>query len=280
MALTSGIDTAAVQAGLPAYVVLGELDTGGYGITYDAEHGGRRLAVKVLDVQSHEAAVRTPMEITALRSINHPNVVRIVDDGFLDTPADPNRYRYIACEFIEGSNLLTLAMGGHTFTTDEVLAIGRDVAAGLQAVHDAKLVHRDVKHKNVMYNSATGRSVLLDVGVAKHLDVTPVTLGAAPGTYGWKSPEHLRGQPVDRRADVYSLGVLLYWLAAGKHPFEVKAAAHGGDLEAAMLAGQFEPTATAAPGLPPDAADEIDRMLSLQPYDRPRRASDVIAALT
>lgn len=280
MPLTSGVDTAAVQAGLPSYVVHGELDAGGYGVTFDAEHGGSRLAVKVLDIQSHEAAMRTPLEIDALRSINHPNVVRMVDEGFLDTLTDPNRYRYIACEFVEGSNLQTLAQGGHRFTIDEVRSIGRDTAAGVQAVHDAKLVHRDVKPKNVMYNTTTGNAVLLDVGIAKHLDVTPVTVGLAPGSYGWKSPEHLLGQAVDRRADVYSLGLLLYWLASGKHPFEDKAAAHGGDLEAAMLAGQFEPAGVAQPGLPPDAANIIDRMLSLQPYDRPRRASDVIACLS
>jgi serine/threonine protein kinase len=279
MALTSGVDTVAVQAGLPSYVVNGELDRGGYGITFDAMHAGERLAVKVLDTQSHEAAIRTPLEIAALRSVNDPHVVRMVDEGFLDTPAEPNRYRYIACEFIEGSNLATLATARHAFTVDETLSIGRDVAAGLQALHDVKLVHRDVKPKNVMYNAATGTAVLLDVGIAKHLDVTPVTVGAAPGSFGWKSPEHLRGQSVDRRADLYALGVLLYWLATGKHPFQDRAPAHGGDLESAMLAGQFVPVATAQPALPPVAADVIDQMLALQPYDRPRRAADVIAAL-
>lgn len=279
MPLTSGVDTAAVQAGLPTYVVLGELDTGGYGITFDAEHGGARLAVKVLDTQAHEAAIRTPLEIAALRSVHHPNVVRMVDEGFLDTPTEPNRYRYIACEFVEGSNLDTLISGGYTPSIVEVLSIGRDLAAGLQALHDAKLVHRDVKPKNVMYNTTTGASVLLDVGIAKHLDTTPVTVGVAPGSYGWKSPEHMSGQDVDRRADVYSLGVLLYWLAAGKHPFEDRAAAFGGDHEAAMLAGQFESAATEQPALPPAAAAMIDKMLSLQPYDRPRRVADVIGAL-
>jgi serine/threonine protein kinase len=182
--LTSGIDTAAVQAGLPSYVVYGELDAGGYGVTFDAEYGGQRLAVKVLDTQAHEAAIRTPLEINALRSINHPNVVRMVDEGFLDTPTDPNRYRYIACEFVEGSNLLALAQGGHAFTTDEVLSIGRDLAVGLQAVRGAKLVHRDVKHKNVMYDTATGKVVLLDVGIAKHLEVTP--------GHRWRRARHLR----------------------------------------------------------------------------------------
>ncbi len=280
MPLTSGVDTAAVQAGLPTYVIHGELDDGGYGVTFDAEHAGQRLAVKVLDNQAHEAALRTPLEIAALRSVNHPNVVRMVDAGFLNTPSDPDRYRYIACEFVEGSNLHALTSAGYVLDVDEVLAIGRDLAAGLQALHDAKLVHRDVKPKNVMFNTTTGRSVLLDVGIAKHLEATPVTVGVAPGSYGWKSPEHMSGQDVDRRADVYSLGVLLYWLATGKHPFEDRAAAFGGDLEAAMLAGQFEPVGTAQHALSPDAADVIDRMLSRQPYDRPRRVSDVIGALT
>src|SRR5687768_2856610 len=103
MGLTGGIDTVAVQQGLPAYDVVGELDAGGYGITFDARRAGERLALKILDTQSHEAAVRTPLEIAALRSVDHPNVVRLVDEGFLDTPSDPKRYRFIACEFVEGS---------------------------------------------------------------------------------------------------------------------------------------------------------------------------------
>jgi serine/threonine-protein kinase len=185
----------------------------------------------------------------------------------------------MTCEFVEGSNLLVLWTAGHAFTIDEVLSIGRDVAAGLQALHDAKLVHRDVKPNNIMYNPATSSAIVLDVGIAKHLDSTPVTVGVAPGTYGWKSPEHVSGQTVDRRADVYSLGVVLYWLATGKHPFRDEAPAHGNDLEAAMLAGQFEPVGTAQPALPSSAADVIDRMLAPQPYDRPRRAADVIGDL-
>lgn len=280
MDITAGVDTDAVRAGLPGYSVDGELDRGGYGITFSATMAGQRVAVKILDTQSHEAAVRTPLEITALRSVGHPNVVRIVDEGFLATPAEPERYRYIACEFVEGSNLADLAGTGHAFTVEEAIAIGRDIAAGLEAIHEAKLVHRDVKPKNVMYNQSTCRAVLLDVGIAKHLDVTPVTVGAAPGTFGWKSPEHLRGEPVDRRADLYALGLLLYWLSTGRHPFQQKAAAHGGDLEAAMLAGQFEPAGSAQPALPNHVADAIDQMLALQPYDRPRRARDVVAALS
>ena len=131
-----------------------------------------------------------------------------------------------------------------------------------------------------MFDVATGTAVLLDVGIAKHLEVTPsVTAGAAPGTFGWRSPEHIRQDELDRRADLYALGLLVYWLATGDHPFEAKRGAHGGDLEAAMLVGQFEPAATAQPGLPPGAADMIDQLLALQPYDRPRRAADVEAGL-
>lgn len=279
MAMTPALNTSAVQAGLRKYVVAGELDRGGYGVTFDATLAGQRLAVKILDTQSHEAAIRTPLEIAALRSVNHPNVVRMVDEGFLDTPTEPNRYRYIACEFVEGSNLFALRVAAHIFTIDDVLSIGRDVAAGLQALHDAKLVHRDVKPNNIMYNPTTKSAILLDVGIAKHLDTTPVTVGVAPGTYGWRSPEHISGNAVDRRADVYSLGLVLYWLAAERHPFEDMAPAHGNDLEAAMLAGQFEPVGVAQSALPVPAANMIDRMLALQPYDRPRRAAGVIRSL-
>jgi serine/threonine protein kinase len=275
----AGVDTAVVKAGLPGYSVDGELDRGGYGITYDASIGGQRFAIKILDTHWHEAAIRTPREIAALRSVNHPNVVRLLDEGFLDTPATPGRYRYLACQYVPGANLGVLAAGGHRFTVDETLSIGRQCAAGLQAIHDAQLIHRDVKPSNVMFNATTGAVVLLDLGIAKHLDASPVTVGAAPGTLGWKAPEHIRQETLDRRSDLYELGLVLYWLASGKHPFEAQKASHGGDLEAAMLAGRFDSASAAQPALPAGVADAIDQMLALQPYDRPRRARDVIGEL-
>jgi eukaryotic-like serine/threonine-protein kinase len=180
---------------------------------------------------------------------------------------------------VDGSNLADLAAAGHTFSVPEVLSIGRDVGAGLSAIHLGKLVHRDVKPKNVMFDATTQTAVLLDVGIAKHLEVTPVTVGAAPGTYGWRSPEHLRGESVDRRADIYALGLLLYWLASGVHPFANQAHAFGGDIEAAMLGGRFDSVGIAQPALPAPAATMIDQMLSLQPYDRPRNVSAAIAGL-
>lgn len=273
--MLAGVDTAFVQGGLSSYTIAGELDRGGYGVTFDATVDGQRVAVKILDTQWHEAAIRTPLEVAALRSVSHPNVVRMVDEGWLDIAVAPSRYRYIACEFVEGANLAALSAAGRSFTVAEVLAIGGQIAAGLGALHDAKLIHRDVKPKNVMFNVATGRAVLLDVGIAKHLEVTPVTVGSPPGTYGWKSPEHIRSEPQDRRSDLYQLGLVLYWASTGVHPFEARAAAFAGDIEAAMLAGTFDSVANLQPGFPVDAANIIDRCLALKPYRRPRRASDV-----
>ncbi len=278
--MLEGVDTAFVQAGLPGgYRVASELDTGGYGITFKVDRAGQALAVKILDTHWHEAAIRTPLEISALRSVSHPNVVRIVDEGTLSTPIEPGRYRYIACEFVEGANLGDLFRGGYEFSVGEALSIGLQVAAGLEAIHEARLIHRDVKPKNVMFNHVTGAAVLLDVGIAKHLDVSPVTIGTPPGTFGWKSPEQIRQDALDKRSDIYTLGLLVYWLATGSHPFENRAAAHGGDLEAAMIAGQFDSVRHRQPGLTPQAAETIDQMLAVQPYDRPRRARDVVAAL-
>jgi Serine/threonine protein kinase len=273
--MLAAVDTKFVRRGLPSYTVAGELDRGGYGITFDASIGGQRVAVKILDTLWHEAAIRTPREIAALRALAHPNIVRIVDDGFLKVPGSPDRYRFIACEFIEGLNLAKLHDGGHLFSVVEVLAIGRQVASALGAMHDSRFIHRDVKPNNVMFDIATGKAVLLDVGIAKHLGVTPVTLGSVPGTYGWKSPEHIKSEPQDRRSDLYQLGLVLYWAATGAHPFEGRAVALGGDVEAAMLAGTFDPVVGLQPGLPADAAAVIDRSLSLKPYLRPRRASEV-----
>jgi serine/threonine-protein kinase len=130
-----------------------------------------------------------------------------------------------------------------------------------------------------MFNATTGTATLLDVGIAKHLQVTPVTVGSAPGTPGWKSPEHIQSAAMDHRSDIYQLGLVLYWLATGLHPFANRVAGFAGDIEAAMLAGQFDPVASHQPALPQGTAEVIDESLELKPYLRPRRATQVESRL-
>jgi hypothetical protein len=122
MRMLVGVDTSFVQAGLQGDSVAGELDRGGYGITFDACVGGQRFAVKLLDTHWHEAAIRTPQEIAALRSVSRPNFVRLLDEGFLDTPATAGRYRYLACEFGQAANLASLAATGRRSTADETVS--------------------------------------------------------------------------------------------------------------------------------------------------------------
>ena len=268
------LDTATVDEALDGYIVQAELDRGGYGIAFTAYRGGQHLVVKVLDTRWQEAAIRSPLEVEALRSVNHPHVVKIVDSGFLAVAAEPSRYRFIVCEFVPGQNLAALVQAGHRFSASETRSVLSQLADGLVAVHAARLIHRDIKPKNVVFDPAAGRAVLLDLGVAKHMDTTPVTVGSAPGTTGWKSPEHLLRLDLDARSDIYCLGLLGYWMAVNKHPFQDQAIRT--DIETAMLAGQFSPIQPQVANFPHDLAVIIESCLSRQPYMRPRSA----AALT
>jgi serine/threonine protein kinase/formylglycine-generating enzyme required for sulfatase activity len=206
------------------------LGAGGMGEVYLANDArlGRKIALKLLPPQftmSVDRVHRFKQEARATSALNHPNIVTIHDIGQTES------FHFIATEFIDGETLRE-HMANAGMPIREVLDVAAQVASALQAAHEAGVVHRDVKPENVMLRP-DGIVKVLDFGLAKLTEKQPAADSAMPtqprvqtetgmvmGTASYMSPEQARGLAVDARTDIWSLGVLLYEMAAGRLPFE------------------------------------------------------------
>jgi tetratricopeptide (TPR) repeat protein len=209
------------------YHVISQLGSGGMGEVYRARDPrlSREVALKVIrrllsvgaDAQD-ETLDRLLREAILASALNHPNIVTIYETGVFD--AD----RYIAMELIEGSTLRQIAQQG--LPVARALGLARQVSEALAVAHAAQIVHRDIKPDNVMVRP-DGYVKLLDFGLAK---VQPEMLGLQPaaqtteagvllGTLAYMAPEQARGDLITQEADVFALGVMLYELVTGRHPF-------------------------------------------------------------
>ena len=205
------------------YVVERLLGAGGMGEVYLARELklGRPVAFKVLPrhaLADPERAERFKREARALSALNHPNLVTVYDVG------EHAGLAYIAMEYVEGRTLRSLLEDRPRL--GESLAIAAQIAEALAAAHQAGVVHRDVKPDNVMVRP-DGYVKLLDFGLAKLTEPSAprgdgpgvTRAGAAMGTLAYMSPEQAAGEAVDHRTDIWSLGVLIYELVAGRKPF-------------------------------------------------------------
>ena len=212
------------------------LGEGGMGAVYQAEHTHmrKRLAVKVLHPEMSrlpEVVARFEREAMAAAHIDHPNVATATDFGKLDDGSF-----FLVLEFVEGESLRDVIALGR-LETGRALRILRQIAAALQRAHALGIVHRDLKPENVMLVNREGEHdfvKVLDFGIAKvpvgtlSQSQTPLgpsqpvltQLGMVYGTPEYMAPEQALGQPVDPRADIYSLGVIGYEMLAGVRPFD------------------------------------------------------------
>jgi serine/threonine protein kinase len=203
------------------YEITGVLGRGGMGVVYLARdlELDETVALKVLRTEiagSEEAARRFRSEIKLARRIRHRNVCAIHEYG-QDGPL-----RFIVMEYVEGSTLRQILRQRGRLPAGEAFDMAIEVAEGLQAVHDAGIIHRDLKATNVMRDRA-GTIRLMDFGIAKQLqqeDTTGITATAQMvGTPEYMSPEQVRSEKLDGRSDVYSLGILIFELFTGELPF-------------------------------------------------------------
>jgi eukaryotic-like serine/threonine-protein kinase len=268
------------------YELLSRLGTGGMGEVWRArDHDLHRdVAVKFLPEKfkaDPSRMGRFAQEARAASSLNHPNIVTIHEIG--ETSGLP----YILMELVEGQTLRELVLGRetHPFTARRILEVGAQIAEGLAKAHAAGIVHRDLKPENVMV-TADGFVKLLDFGLAKlradgsgaeeHWSEStaptwpgspsPQTeVGAVLGTAGYMSPEQARGKPVDYRSDQFTLGAILYEMAAGRQAFRRETAAQ---TIAAIIDDDPEPLSVLNPTLPPPVRWIIERCLAKLPGER------------
>ena len=264
------------------YDVRALLGAGGMGRVYRAfdPRLGRDVALKIirrLTADDESALDRLMREATLASALNHPNIVTIYETGVVGGD------RYIAMELIEGSTLRQLAAQG--LPLPRIIGIARQVAEALAVAHAAQIIHRDIKPDNVMVRP-DGYAKLLDFGLARARPdqygsgsteggKSSTEAGLILGTIGYMAPEQARGETVTAEADVFSLGVVLYELVTGRHPF--MAASQLGTLNA-LLWETPEPPSLLNPELP-RAVDQLI-LESLQKDQRLRPgASEVMYRL-
>jgi serine/threonine protein kinase len=241
---------------------------------------GRPVALKVLQRQEEDLLVRFEQEACAASALNHPNILTIYEFGTQDG------VRFIASEYIEGTSLREcLRRSGGALPLADVVKIGLQAATALTAAHQAGIIHRDIKPENLMVRP-DGYVKVLDFGLAKRtMDLGPLAdartvlasiSGVVMGTVVYMSPEQARGSPVDARADVWSLGCVLYEMVTGRAPFDGTSVF---DILAAVLDREPAPIASARPDCPPTLVALIDRMLLKDREARVQSMADVTSEL-
>ena len=279
---------------LGPYEVLASLGAGGMGEVYQARDArlDRMVAVKVVGASTDNSPAmrdRLLREARAASALNHPHICTIHDVG------EVNGRPFIAMEWLDGESLADcLSRTASPVPLDELLRLAAQMADGLEAAHARGIVHRDLKPAN-LFITRRGDAKILDFGLAKliratdpsaggsaHDDVTAIAeqgltrAGEVLGTVSYMSPEQARGEPVDTRSDLFSLGAVLYEMATGRPPFTAATTALTFD---AILNRQ--PTAPSAvnPTMPPAVDRIVERLLAKAPSGRYSSASALRADL-
>jgi serine/threonine-protein kinase len=267
------------------YEIKSVVAEGGMGKVYLAEHPfmGRRAAIKILRgmyLEDKTMVARFVNEARAANAIHHPNIVEIIDVGYL-----PDGPPYLMMEFLEGETLgMRLNRLGRLSPAESVRIIDQ-AASALEAAHAAAIVHRDLKPDNLFVvpdASSPGdeRLKVVDFGIAKletpGMGESVRTTGVVLGTPNYMSPEQCRGAGVDQRTDIYALGAILYQMLCGKPPFVSEA-----QIDVMMMHVVRIPTAPRE--LFPEIPDYLDqivmRALAKNPDDRFASMSELRAAL-
>ena len=268
---------------LGVYEIIAPLGAGGMGEVYRARDTklGREVALKVLPAELSSNAdrlARFEREARTVASLNHPNIV------VLHSMEEDNGVHFLILELVDGQSL------DHYITTgglpiDRLIDLGIALADALTAAHERGIVHRDLKPANVML-TPEGRVKVLDFGLAKlkptdadtdlsHAATVAASIsnvGAIVGTVPYMAPEQIRGESVDPRSDLFSLGILLYELAAGRRPFTGSSPA---DVASAILRDAPKPLRRIRDGLPGDLERIVSRCLEKNPRDRAQSALDI-----
>ncbi len=240
----------------------------------------RLVALKVLSPElgsDRKARLRFEREAQSAARISHPNVVAVYRVGALsdDLP-------YLVMQYVRGRNLAERVEAEGPLQSLEVRRILADLASGLADAHRRRIVHRDVKPANVLYEEETGRVFLTDFGLAAALDPEDreatrlTTRGHVLGDPRYRSPEQLRGEEITELADVYGLGLLGYELLTGEGPYE---ASSRSQLLIAHLQGDPRPLRSLRPDVDADLEALIARCLRKVPAQRPR-ADELVRELT
>jgi serine/threonine protein kinase/tetratricopeptide (TPR) repeat protein len=269
------------------YKIIRELGSGGMGVVYEAEDTqlGRRVAVKFLPpamAQDSQLIERFQREARAASAMNHPNICTI------HSIEQSDRQHFIVMELLEGQTIGQL-MNRESFTMEKLIPVAIQVADALESAHAKGIVHRDIKPAN-LFVTDRGQVKILDFGLAKMeraevpstasapsgmetmLGEELTSPGSALGTISYMSPEQARGQLVDARTDLFSLGTVLYQLAAGALPFKGETSALVFD---AILNRDPAPITDLNPSVPPEFGRILSKLLEKERAMRCQSATEL-----
>jgi serine/threonine-protein kinase len=258
------------------YTLERELGRGGMGAVFLARdlRLDRLVAIKVLPP---ELAVRPELrerflrEIRTAASFSHPNIVSV------HGVEEANNLLFFAMAYVEGETLTERIRRQGPLPVPELVRLLQEVAWALSYAHGREVVHRDVKPDNILLERATGRALVMDFGIARSVAASGLTqMGETVGTPHFMSPEQAAGDRVDGRSDLYALGVVGYFAATARLPFE-------GDSAQAVMVAQISqapaPVASRRPDLPAPLVAVLERCLAKDPADRFARGEELVEAL-
>ena len=264
---------------LGRYALTEEIGRGSMGTVYKASDPliERTVAVKTIDLAklddgSLEPRTRFLREAKAAGRLNHPGIVTIYDVGEIEDVA------FIVMELVEGRSLKDILDRGEKIPLAAALAIVSQTADALDFAHKHGVVHRDVKPGNVML-TRHGTVKITDFGIARIDQTARTRTGILVGSPGYMSPEQLSGKPIDGRSDVFSLGSLLYELAAGRGPFDAERPEDVVTLMANITSRPHEPPSAVNPLLPASIDAITARALVKRPAERYPSAGEMSADL-
>jgi len=269
------------------YEVIRLLGIGGMGEVYLAKDNqlDRKVAIKVLNqkYESNEANLkRFIQEAKAASALNHPNILTIHEIG------EAENSRYIVSEFIDGKTLREV-IGSVKPTMSEIVDISVQIASALSAAHAARIIHRDIKPENIIVRD-DGYVKVLDFGLAKLIPQQPSFLGLEEetvrqnqtaeglilGTVSYMSPEQARGETVDGRTDIFSLGSVVYEMITGRTPFAGKSMP---ETFANLLNKEARPMSEFVAGVPDELQRSVSKMLRKEPDERYQTMKDPLVDL-
>jgi len=263
---------------IPGYKILGKLGAGAMAIVYKARQISldRTVAIKILPrrfSENPDYVKRFYKEGKAAAKLNHNNIVGAYDVG------EAGGYHYFVMEYVEGKTLYEDLAKGKIFTEQEAVAIIMQVASALAHAHAKGLIHRDVKPKNIMINSA-GIVKLADLGLARDaadVELAKSEAGKAFGTPYYISPEQIRGEiDIDGRCDIYSLGATFYHMVTGRVPFEATTPA---EVMRKHLKEPIIPPDHINTALSAGCSEVIEMMLEKNKHDRYASAEELMTDL-
>jgi hypothetical protein len=258
------------------YEILREVGRGGMGIVFLARDMKleRLVAIKTLPptlAADDVIRARFLREARTAAALNHPNIVPI------HRADDIGGTVFFVMGFVDGPSVAQMIRDGGPLTPRTAISILYDVGDALGYAHGAGVIHRDVKAENILLDSSSSRALVTDFGIARVAEAAPLTAtGTVLGTVHYMSPEQVAGDSVDRRSDVYSLGVVAFYALAGRFPFDSPTASA---VLVAHVTKEAPPLAQVAPSVPRGLARLVDRCLAKDPESRLQSCEELLMEL-